>query len=157
MESHEVLRRAFDDLGVKSVASDLNLSTSLIYKWCQAKDTPDASGADNPLDRLAKIYELTHDLTPVKWLCHQAGGFYVRDPEPLEDTPPEPLRATQSILAEFSGLLEAVSHSMEDDQQIDCTEAAEIRRVWEDLKSVTETFVNACEKGAYARLDTPSR
>ena len=59
VNSHEVLKQSVSDLGVKSVASDLGLSTSLIYKWCQPSEAEDASGADNPLDRLAKVYELT--------------------------------------------------------------------------------------------------
>ena len=69
MESFEILKQAVNNLGVKSIAADMNLSTSLIYKWCQPKDTPDAAGADNPLDRIAKIYDLTGDDTPVRWLC----------------------------------------------------------------------------------------
>ena len=68
MDSYEVLKKSVSDLGVKSVASDLGLSASLIYKWCQPSASEEASGADNPLDRLARIHELTRDTGPIKWL-----------------------------------------------------------------------------------------
>jgi hypothetical protein len=37
MKSHEVMRSTISELGAKSVASDMSLSPSLIYKWCEAK------------------------------------------------------------------------------------------------------------------------
>lgn len=150
MQSHEVLRKALADLGVKSVAADMNLSTSLIYKWCQPKDHPQACGTDNPLDRLARLIELTGDDTPVRWLCRHADGFYVKNPEPSDQTDTAALRQTQAILAEFSLLLDAVSRSIGNDQRIDESEAQEIRGLWEELKSTTEAFVVTCERGRYS-------
>ena len=38
MNSYEVLKNAITPVGAKSIAADMNLSTSLIYKWCQSKD-----------------------------------------------------------------------------------------------------------------------
>ena len=46
-------------------------------------------------------------------------------------------------------MLEAVSSSSADNGEIDTKEAASIRKEWEDLKSLTETFVSACESGNY--------
>lgn len=152
MESFEILKKTINNLGVKSIASDMNLSTSLIYKWCQPKDNPDAGGADNPLDRVAKIYELTGDTTPIKWLCQKANGMFVENPPEKHQCDPAPLKATQEILSEFSELLVVVSKSIEDDQAIDTDEAKKIREVWENLKSVTESFVNACEEGSYEKF-----
>ena len=41
-ESYEVLKDAIDKVGVKAVAHDMNLSTPLLYKWCQRpKDSGD--------------------------------------------------------------------------------------------------------------------
>ncbi len=153
MESFEILKQTVDNLGVKSIASDMNLSTSLIYKWCQPNDSPEAGGADNPLDRLEKILALTGDDGPIRWLCEKAGGFFVKNPS-VNDTGNDndfPLKAAQEILSEFSELLEVVSKSIEDDQKIDSHEAKNIRQVWETLKSVTESFVVDCESGKYGR------
>ncbi len=150
MESHEVLKKAVTEIGTKAIASDMSLSASLIYKWCEPKDSPDAGGADNPLDRLARVYELTGDTGPVEWLCQKAGGFYV--PNQSEKSKEETLTilpVTQKILKEFSEMLSAVSKSLEDDGQIDEEEAGRIRKEWEELKSIAESFVVACEKGEY--------
>lgn len=148
MESHEVMRRAINNMGVKHIASEMSLSTSLIYKWCQPKDGPESPGADNPLDRLARVFELTQETEPIQWLCQKANGFFVRNPAPQGQLP-RPLSAAQEILQEFSDLLNVVAKSIENDQVIDRTEAQRIREEWERLKSATETFVFACENGSY--------
>lgn len=149
MDSYEVLKKSVSGLGVKSVASDLGLSASLIYKWCQPSGSEDASGADNPLDRLARIYELTHDTGPVQWLCRQAGGYYVPN-VPTRETDAIPLlHMTRRIVREFSELLDVLTESIENDGVIDLSEAGNMRLEWEKLKSSAESFVSACEKGVY--------
>ena len=57
MKSWEVLKEATEGVGVKALAARLKLSHAMVYKWCQEspKDEPDASGARNPLDRLAEM------------------------------------------------------------------------------------------------------
>lgn len=150
MNSHEVIKKSVSDLGVKSVASDLGLSTSLIYKWCQPTGSDDASGADNPLDRLARIYELTQDTGPITWLCQKADGYFVPNvPHQQIDAIPL-LHMTRRIVREFSGLLDVLTESIENDGVIDLSEAEKIRIEWEELKSSAESFVAACEKGLYA-------
>ena len=149
MESFEVLRKSIHEAGVKSVASDMGLSTSLIYKWCQPNNGSDAAGADNPLDRLMKIIQLTNDPAPILWLCEQVDGFFTKNP-PAEKSQVVPiLKATQLLLNEFSDVLAAVSQSYENDNSIDSTEAKRIRNEWEVLKRTAESFVISCENGAY--------
>lgn len=149
MKSHEIMKEVLNQVGVKSIASDMNLSTSLLYKWCQPQDGPDASGADNPLDRIHKVYQLTEDPRLVAWLCEQTGGYFTPNPPKADEDKKPLLIITQNILREFSGMLEAVSQSIENDGHIDETEAQAIRKEWEELKSLTESFVNACEQGVY--------
>lgn len=150
MNSHEVIKKSVSDLGVKSVASDLGLSTSLIYKWCQPTDSEDASGADNPLDRLARVHELTGDTGPIQWLCQKADGYFVPN-APLQSIDAIPLlHMTRRIVREFSDLLDVLTESIENDGRIDLDEAEKIRVEWEELKSSAESFVSACEKGMYA-------
>ena len=156
MKSHEVLREAADRIGVKALAAQLRLSPALIYKWCQEADPkdPDTSGARNPLDRLSDIVQVTDDVGPIQWLCHEAGGFYVRNPTPVDLTPAEKLlHVTQQMVREFSELLTAVSESMADDSQITPDESDRIRAQWEALKAVCEGFVVACESGRYMHND----
>jgi hypothetical protein len=154
MRSHEVIRNAVDEPGVKAVAAALRISPALVYKWCEPpadQEDPDQSGARNPLDRVRDMYVLTKDIKLIRWLCNEAGGFYVSNPVSDSDRPVDQniFNETRGMVREFSELLDAVTASVEDDSHIDSQEADEIRQRWEDLKACVERFVMACEKGHY--------
>ena len=160
MRSHEVLKRAADAIGVKALAAELRLSQALVYKWCQEwdPDDPDASGARNPLDRIADIVRLTGDRNVVNWMCHEADGFFVRNPsERPPDVSTELLVNTQRLVKEFSQLLMTVTKSIEDDGKIEPHEADRIRDAWELFKGTVEAFTVACERGVYRREHTSHR
>ncbi len=152
MKSWEILRDATEKVGVKALANRLGLSTALVYKWCQESpdDDPEASGARNPLDRVAMIYSVTREDRIVNWLCNLADGFFVRNPrvDPGEQEE-HLLETTQKFVADFAELLSAVSHSVENDGKITRDEADRIRQVWEKLKTKAECFAVACERGLY--------
>jgi hypothetical protein len=154
MKSFEVIRTAVDEPGVKAVAAALKVSPALVYKWCEPpadSADPDQSGTRNPLDRVRDIYEITKDIRLIRWLCNEAGGFYVANPVPeIRKTIDEHIfNETRSMVRDFSELLEAVTESVEDDQNIDPDEADTIRQKWEDLKACVERFVISCERGHY--------
>ncbi len=152
MRSYEVLKQAADKIGVKALAAKLRLSPALVYKWCQEwnPDDPDVSGARNPLDRLADIVHETGDRRVVNWLCHEAGGFFVPNPPvPAGDVGTELLISTQRVVNEFSDLLGTVTRSIENDGAIEPSEAARIRKEWEELKNTVEAFTIACERGLF--------
>ena len=154
MRSNEVLREAAETVGVKVLAGKLRLSPALIYKWCQEANPgdPDTSGTRNPLDRLREIIEVTGHIPVVNWLCHEADGFYVHNPEAAcEDIDADLLQSTQHLVMAFSRLLKEVSESVADDGAIEPDEADRIRADWERLKTTAETFVVACERGVYRK------
>ena len=152
MKSWEVLREAADRIGVKALAARLNLSTALVYKWCQesAKEDPSGSGARNPLDRLKEIVDATGDPRVANWLCNESGGFFVKnsDVEPGE-AEEHLLSTTQRMVMDFGELLTTLSLSIEDDGQISVQEADHIRQAWELLKTTAECFTVACDRGMY--------
>lgn len=150
MDSHEILKKTVGGAGVKQVAAEMFLSPSLIYKWCEAKGS-DCSGADNPLDRLLALCQVTNDHRPIIWLCEQVNGFFVENIAPdMEEEEMRVLHMTQRILREFSEMLDMVSKAMAHEGGIDKTESRDIRAEWEDLKRVAEQFVLGCEMGAFA-------
>lgn len=163
MKSHEVIQQAVAESGVKAVAAALRVSQALVYKWCEppADETdPDQSGARNPLDRVRDLYLLTKDIRLIRWLCNEAGGFFVANPALDRLTPPDQniFNETRRMVREFSELLDAVTGSVEDDAVIDAREADLIRQKWEDLKSCVERFVVGCEQGQYhLRISTEKR
>ena len=153
MKSYDVIRQAVEEPGVKAVAAALKVSPALVYKWCEPpadSDDPDQSGAKNPLDRVREMYLLTKDIRLVRWLCNEAGGFFVANPVPgtAQAACEESIFVeTRSMVREFSELLDAVTESVENDPGIDPNEADTIRQKWEDLKACVERFVIGCEKG----------
>ena len=154
MKSYDVIRQAVDEPGVKAVAGSLRVSPALVYKWCEpppADEDPDQSGAKNPLDRVREMYMLTRDIRLIRWLCNEAGGFYVANPVPELRKPigESVFAETQCMMRDFSELLDTVTESVDDDSSIDEEEAIAIRQKWEDLKATAERFVLACESGRY--------
>ena len=150
MQSHEVLRDMFDKCSAKQIAADLDLSLSLVYKWAEPP-TPDGPPTGNPLERVAALYRCSQDERLLQWLCQQAGGFYIKNPKTHNAHPDYLIPATNQIVQEFADLL-AVIATAAADNQITGKEAKTIRARWEDLKSVTETFVACCEEGNFSPL-----
>lgn len=153
MESYELIKKIFTKATPKRVAADMNLSSSLIYKWMQEPGfgrVKDQSGTLNPIDRVLQMCEICQDKEPVRWLCQRLNGFFVSNTEISEkNLDAEYIEQTQKILSEFSSLLTTISDSYKSDSSIDQSEAEAIREKWEDLKECSETFVVACEKGCY--------
>ncbi len=151
MHSHELLREVFKETSPKQVAADLGLSLSLIYKWSEPPDDQAGSGATNPLDRLEILLRTTKDLRLVQWICQRAGGFFIHNPKTHKAHPDFLIPATNEIVQEFADLL-AVIASAAADNEVSGPEAKKIRARWEELKSVTETFVHCCEEGNFQTL-----
>lgn len=150
MESYELLREIFDQKPAKEVSADLDLSTSMVYKWAQP--LANEGGIENPLDRIEALYQSTGDARLVQWICQRAGGFFILNPK----NAPHPhflIPATNQIVQEFADLLQVVAVAA-GDNQITPAEAKQIRARWEELKSVTEGFVACCEQGNFGPLKT---
>ncbi|MDB5297936.1 MAG: hypothetical protein JWO31_3919 [Phycisphaerales bacterium] len=154
MKSYEVIREAVDEPGVKAVAAKLKVSAALVYKWCEppadATD-PEQSGARNPLDRVRELYTMTKDIRLIRWLCNQADGFLVLNPErdPSKTLDERVFAETRNMVRDFSELLDTITESLEVTPGIDLGEADQIREKWEDLKALVERFVVGCEKEFY--------
>jgi hypothetical protein len=152
MHSYEILREVFQQCSPKQVAADLGLSLSMIYKWAEPPD-PEAggSGSTNPLDRIEALLRCTNDRRLVQWICERAGGFFISNPALNKPHPSFLIPATNQIVQEFADLL-AVIATAAADNQISSRESEQIRARWEELKSVTETFVACCEEGNFRAL-----
>jgi hypothetical protein len=151
MQSHEILRDVFEKCSPKQVAADLGLSLSMIYKWAEPADPAGGSGSTNPLDRIDALLRCTSDRRIVQWICQRAGGFFILNPKTNKPHPSYLIPATNEIVQEFADLL-AVIATAAADNQITSKEAQAIRARWEELKSVTESFVACCEEGNFSAL-----
>jgi hypothetical protein len=149
MESHELLREVFQKVSPKQAAAEMGLSLSMIYKW--AEPPANASGAANPLDRVATLVRCSGDHRIVQWICHQSGGFFVRNPGGDHPHPLHLVPAMNSVVQEFADLLSVMAAAAAD-SQITSAESKSIRARWEELKTVTEEFVQCCEGGNFRDL-----
>ena len=150
MESHQVIRQAVESSNVKKVASQLGMSLSLVYKWME-KDARNQSGVLNPLDRIHQLYEITGHDPLIQWLCHKAGGYFVKNPPTGKRPGREVMPATQEIVQKFADVLSAISDAAADNSISD-EEAKLIRHEWDELKRLTERFVKWCEEGDFEPL-----
>src|SRR5476649_2162855 len=150
MHSYELLQEVFDKTAPKKVSADLGLSLSMIYKWAEPPDHAAGSGTGNPLDRIEALLQSTSDHRLVQWICQRAGGFFILNPQ----NAPHPhflIPATNQIVQEFADLLAVIANAAADNQ-ISTAEAKQIRARWEELKTVTEGFVDCCEEGNFSAL-----
>jgi Phage regulatory protein CII (CP76) len=151
MQSHELLREVFQRCSPKQVAAKLGLSLSMIYKWAEPADVATGSGSTNPLDRIDALLGCTNDRRIVQWICQRAGGFFILNPKINKPHPSFLIPATNEIVQEFADLLAVVAAAAADNQ-ITSKESEQIRARWEELKSVTESFVVCCEEGNFRPL-----
>jgi hypothetical protein len=151
MQSHEILREVFQKCSPKQVSAELGLSLSMIYKWAEPGDPTAGSGSTNPLDRIDALIRCTNDRHLVQWICERAGGFFIQNPKTTHPHPAYLIPATNEIVQEFADLLAVVAAAAADNQ-ITQKESKQIRARWEELKSVTETFVACCEEGNFGPL-----
>ena len=151
MQSHELLREVFQKCSPKQVSATLGLSLSMIYKWAEPGDPAAGSGSTNPLDRIDALLRCTNDPRLIQWICQRAGGFFIRNPKTTNSHPSYLIPATNEIVQEFADLLAVVAAAAADNQ-ITQRESQQIRARWEELKSVTETFVACCEEGNFRPL-----
>jgi hypothetical protein len=149
MESHEILREVFQKTSPKHAAGELGLSLSMLYKW--AEPPSQKSGAVNPLDRVARLVRCSGDHRIVQWLCQQAGGFFIKNPKTDRPHPAFLVPAMNSVVQDFADLLAVMADSAHDNR-VTPEEAKAIRARWEELKTVAEGFVRACEEGDFTSL-----
>lgn len=147
MHSHEVLKEVLKQTSAKQIAAEMGLSLSLIYKWAEPPTDDSGSGANNPLDRIGQLIHASNDPRIAQWVCEQAGGFYIKNPKLLQHTG-QLIPLTNDIVQEFADMLATIAKASADNT-ITKEEARNIRRRWEELKSVTEGFVHAAEIGNF--------
>ena len=150
MKSHEVIKESCKKRGIKKIASDVGVSTSLLYKWSQPPEAS-GSGSKNPLDRMINLMQAANDPQMINWICEQAGGYFVRNPNDKEEGDYEVMPATNEIVSQFSALLSEISEAAQDNAIAD-NESERIRKVWNALKSFTEGFVKCCEEGDFNKM-----
>jgi hypothetical protein len=144
MKSFEVLRRVFKQVGCKNIPGELKLSLSLIHQWARGT-------VRNPLEVVARMSDFPGGQALLDWLCQRKGGFFVRNPSLKVWRAMTLLKATAVVVGHFCKFQ---SHLAQADERgrIEPAAAEQLRADWEELKSEVESFVVACERGAFRYL-----
>ena len=145
MDSGDVIKEVVADMGIKHVATQMRLSPSLLYRWCDPQRNGNASAAVNPLDRVLELCKLTGNDRPIRWLCEKTDGFFTSNPSVGDVEADFSIRHTQQIVQEFSELLTAIASAMSEGEEVSPSDAEKIRSEWEDLKRVAESYVVSVE------------
>lgn len=151
MQSYELLQEVLKTTSAKQISAELGLSMSLIYKWAEKPESDAGGSGGNPLDRVDLLMKCSQDPRIIHWLCERFGGFFIKNPRTHSSHPDFLIPATNEIVQDFADLL-AVIASAAGDNRIDPAESKKIRKRWEELKSVTESFVACCENGNFSGI-----
>ena len=152
MDSHEVMKEVLKKTSAKQIAAEMGLSLSLIYKWAEPPEGDSVTATNSPLERVGQLLRFTQDTRVAQWVCEQSDGFFIRNPHSVPAAGPL-IPMTNDIVQEFADMLATIAKSSAD-SVITKEEAKNIRRRWEQLKSVTEGFVLAAETGSFGRMNT---
>lgn len=149
LNSWDVFREVFREVGVKAIARAVRVSAALLYKWQEPSNSINDSGALNPLDRVAEITRLTGDTRLVEWLCQQAGGVFVPLPAPVVDVSRCINTVTRDVAGKLFGTLDVLVEAG-GDGVIDQKETEAFRCAWQGTVGSVESVVRATERGLFA-------
>jgi len=149
MDTNELLRLLCKKLGTKQIADDFGVSVSLVQKWSGQGE----SHRTNPLEDFIEFaVAVKWDADLMHWLCAEAGGYFVHNPEVTNGKPLPLHKAHYKVLHDLAQTLALITREAEHDSI--CKDAAKIRRNWDGLKSLVEGFVVGCEKGCFRTVTT---
>lgn len=138
LTSKEILKRACDERGVKSVADEMGLSSSWLYNQINDPDRGDI------IEKISLLSKATGNAKLLHWLCQQQNGYFVEH-KVLAKTDSASINMHLSeVLKEFSDVMREIGDAFADGK-VTYQEARRIRNEWEEVKSLLESFVIACE------------
>ena len=148
MKSSDVIRDVLKRTNVKQVAHGMGLKPPTVYRWVQPADG-DGGGAPNPLDRIDRLLDCTNnDEAILQWICCHAGGFFVKNVEVKSMTSEKLIQKASKTMRVFSELL-ATTNRVIEDGKVTKEESEQLRKEWERVKTIMESFVDCCEQGEF--------
>ena len=139
MNSKEAMREACDESGIKAVADVLGISSSAIYNQINDPDKSDILG------KFVEFVNATGNDVAINWACAELNGFFVKNPETQVPESMDP-NCVPEALKEFGDVIKVIGTALSDGR-VTRKEAESIRREWDELKMLLETYVLSCEMG----------
>ncbi len=138
MDSRGTMKAACDNVGIKCVADKMGVSSSVLYNQMNEDKRIDL------LKRFVDFCEATESDIPIKWACEKLGGVFV----PNKEVSDEELGAVTTTyvsksVKEFGDVITVMGEAIEDGV-ITENEALKIKKEWDELKTLLESFVHVC-------------
>ncbi len=140
MDSKEAMKQSCQKVGVKTIAEALGLSATAIYN--QIND----DSKNDILQRFVDFTTACEDDTPIRWASEELNGVFIKNPDLTVNKDDIMRNCVSNSLKEFSDVIKEIGEALQD-KKVTSDEAQKIRKEWEELKVLLETFVLACEFG----------
>ena len=140
MNSKEALKLACDERGVKEIAENLKISSTAIYNQINDPDKNDI------LNKFVDFVNACGNDIPIQWAAAELNGIFLKNPDIEAKKEEIRQRYVPEALQEFGNVIKEIGEAMADGK-VTPEEAESIRREWDKLKILLETFVLACEFG----------
>ena len=140
MNSKETMKAACQRVGVKTVAESLGLSPTAIYNQINDKHKTDI------LQKFINFTVACEDDKPIRWACEELNGIFIKNPQVQVQDDKKVYDCVPQVLKEFSDVIREIGTAMADGV-VSAEEAVKIRKEWEELKALLESFVLASEFG----------
>ena len=139
MNSKDAMREACEEMGIKAVADALDISPSAIYNQINDNEKKDILG------KFVDFVNACGNDIAINWACGELNGFYIKNPETRvpENVDPD---CVPEALKEFGDVIKVIGSALSDGC-VTRKEAEIIRREWDELKMLLETYVLSCEMG----------
>ena len=146
MDSKTAMRQACERAGIKNVAAALNVSQTALYNQINDPNRSDL------LQRFVDFVNACGDDMPLHWVCEECNGVFIKNPDIRVDPGTSANKSISDSLKKFGDVIREISTAIAD-QHITMDEAERIRKEWEDLKMLMESFVLSCEFGYHNRTN----
>lgn len=140
MNSKQALKLSCQDRGVKDIAECLSISPTAIYNQINDPDKNDI------LNKFVDFVNACGNDIPIQWAAAELNGIFLKNPD-IEAKKDEINQTyVPEALQNFGNVIKEIGQAMEDGK-VTLEEAEKIRKEWDKLKILLETFVLACEFG----------
>jgi len=146
MTSKEAMKLACKERGVKEIAETMKLSPTAIYN--QIND----SSKNDLLNKFVDFANACDNNIPIQWACEELNGVFIENPDVRAHKERLANSYIPNTIKEFGDVITEIGIALEDGR-ITRKEAERIRKEWEELKILLETFVLACEFGYLEKND----
>ena len=138
MMTDKILNEATKGVNKKELASELGFDVSYLYRQLNG-------GERNILDQIKPWLKAENGDTILQWLCNENEGYFVKR---ITRRGKNDHAVIAKLLKEFAEVMGSIADALLDGK-ISTKEYKTMRKEWQDVQSVMESFFDSIERGEY--------